>query len=165
MRRRDPPHRVVVSVEQPGRHWGGVRHVLEPGDDPVAVGQVRVALEELLLPFDGDRQALAGTGQVGQVDEAVVLAEAQEYRAQHPGHRGLGDLAVQPRLIGGRGPLGRVGLLPFRPQCRGELRHLLGALAQVGLERADLGLEVGQQGSLVDHEALRSRETGQAGEG
>ena len=79
------------------------------------------------------RQTLTGPCDEGLLDEAVVLAEPDEDAGEHPCRGGLGDPFVAPCLVGGRDPLGLLGLPVFLMETLTELIDRVAAGTQVVL--------------------------------
>lgn len=141
---------VVPFVEQQAAGLVG-GYLGEGGQQPAAVGRVVVPFDVRLVPGEGEVAAvLLGGGEVRLGDQAVVLAEADEDRAEHPGHRDLRDAFVRPGGPGGRRApqLARPFVLGAQPRALLDHPHLP---AQVGLDRLDLLLQVVQQCRAVDH--------------
>ena len=107
-----------------------------------------MVLVELLLEVGGELDTVAGTGDVGVLDEAVVFAEADEDGGEDPGDSHLGDPLPQPGLEG-RG--GAVRGLRGAPLDLEPVAGQAGRL-QVGLEESYLLLECLE----LDHEAFWS---------
>ena len=98
-------------------------------------------------------EPLAGPGDLGRVDEPVVLQEPHEDAGEHPGRRRLRDRIAPPVLVVLRRPLGLLRPLVLLAQPLAHLRHLgrLAPLEQVGFEPLEQLLQVGEQGLAVDH--------------
>src|SRR5581483_9922186 len=79
----DGPHRVMRTVEQaPGDR--GYRHGIKRLDDPVVVVLTRVLGEERLPELTGLIETGARAGDKGVLEQAVVLAEADEDGGEDP---------------------------------------------------------------------------------
>ena len=154
--RGEAPQRVVVLVEEAGDGRVRTGEVVEGLDQPVAVVEVRVLAEERVVPGLRLRQTLTGPCDEGLLDEAVVLAEPDEDAGEHPCRGGLGDPFVAPCLVGGRDPLGLLGLPVFLMETLTELIDRVAAGTQVVLQVEDLPLQVLDQGFPV-HTSRRHR--------
>lgn len=134
---------------------------LEYPDEIAAVGVVRrLAAEEQLVLVACPLQPRAGAGELGRLDEFVVLQEAHKHTTQHPGHRDLGQLIIPPRLVGERGAALLLGLIVACLERRVDLRVGIAAPPQVVLQPLDhggagglLAFEVGEKFFGVDHGA------------
>lgn len=94
----------------------------------MTVGHCRVRGKELLLAFPRYGEPVARAGQDGQVDEPIVLAEADEDGGQDPRHRRLGDSVFKPRFVGARGTARIPCVLPFQAKGLVELGHVRAAV-------------------------------------
>ena len=119
--------------------------------------------EELLLAFGCYGEPVAWAGEDGQIDEPVVLAEADKDRRQDPRHRRLGDPVIKPRLVGARGAVRLLRVLPFQAEGLVELGHVRAALTEVVFQQAQLRLQVAEQCGAVDHDALLASADGREG--
>ena len=155
---RGEPERVVFLVEELA-HPGQAAGFLEDLDQVASVGVVlRQAAEEHLVLIARPLQARPGAGELGCLDQLVVLQEADEDTAQHPGHRDLRQLLLAPRLVGERGALLLPRRLVLRLERRVHRRVGIAARPQVILQPLDhrgagtgLALEVGEEFFGVDH--------------
>ena len=120
---------------------------------PTAVGGVVVILDIRLVAGQGQVSAVGpGSGEVRLGDEVVVLAEAYEDGAEHPGDGDLGDALVEPWGPGARGSAELARLVVFSPETGPRFGDRLDLLAEVGLGPPDLLDQVAQQGLAIDHE-------------
>jgi hypothetical protein len=155
---RGEPQRVVLFVKELA-HPGQLADLLEDLDQVAAVGIVlRQAAEEHLVLVARPLQARARPGELGCLHQLVVLQEADEHAAQHPGHRHLGQLLLAPRVVSEGAALFRLGVRVLRFERRVHRRLGIAAFPQVVLQPLDhggagagLALEVGEEFFGVDH--------------
>ena len=144
------PHRVVFTEHVTG--GGQIGEVAKDMTQPVAIIVGRVGLHVGRPLLDGERPAVAGTGDERLGHQTVVLAEPHDHATEHPRHGDLGEEALGPRRLGERRATGPRRLLVLGIDQRLACRIGLGVGAQILDQLLHQPFGVGEQSGGIDHE-------------